>query len=368
MDIILYIILSVYFLEHLILFIGVLKNKKAPAVSYTDSNYPFISLIVAGRNEEKNISRTIESLLRLDYPKDKLEVILVNDNSEDLTGEIMQSYLKNNSHFRYILTGNLESRLKGKTRALANAIKQSQGEFIFTTDADTIVKPTWLKEMVSYFDEQTGVVSGYSIMENPKNLNSGIQGFDWLYLLSIAAGADGIDNQISCVGNNMGYRRSAYDEVGGYENIKFSVTEDFMLLQTIRKKTKWKTRFPVNNKTVNYTLPCNSFIELYRQKKRWAKGGLDSDSLGITAGIVAFVGSALVLFGWLLFGWKAYFVFLAGKILADIIFTLVVVSELKSWKLYLYFIPFEIYFTLYVFTVPFILLLDRKVIWKNQKF
>ncbi len=353
----------IYFVEHFIFLIGLQKNLRYPFNS--NSEIPFVSVIVAAKNEEACIAQCIESLLKLDYPKEKLEIIVVNDRSTDRTADIMKSYTPDNPELKYIEIKEESGKLKGKTNALSVSINQAKGEIIFTTDADIEVKPSWIKEMVKYYENDTGLVSGYSII-HPDGFSQGIQAIDWIYLLTIASGSDGINKQISCVGNNMSYRRKAYDEVGGYENIKFSITEDFMLLQTIRKKTKWKTKFPVNIKCVNYTLPCVTFRELYNQKKRWARGGLDASFTGLLAGAVAWLGGAVTLLGWLA-GFKIYLILLAGKIITDLFFTLPVIIKFKEYKTLLYLPFFEIYFAVYVFLMPFILLFDSKVTWKEQK-
>jgi cellulose synthase/poly-beta-1,6-N-acetylglucosamine synthase-like glycosyltransferase len=370
MDIIIYIIFSLFFIEHLILFIGLTKNLPVPSENRSSNKnfeLPFISIIVAARNEEKVIEPCIKSLVDIDYPHDNFEIILVNDRSTDGTGSIMKKYSSTPySNVKYLEIEETQSKLKGKTNALFNAIKTAKGEFIFTTDADIEVKPTWVKEMIKYYDDNIGVVSSYSVMK-PEDLNSGIQSLDWIYLLTIAAGSFGLNQPISCVGNNMSYRRCAYDEVGGYEKIKFSVTEDFMLLQTIRKMTKWKSKFPLNNECMNWTLPCTSFMELYRQKKRWTKGGLDASWAGLLAGGLAWLVSAAFLFGWIFASLKIYILFLILKLIIDLVFTLPAVNAFKIPKVYLYIIPFEIYYALYVFFAPFIVLFDRKVVWKEQK-
>ena len=366
METALYIIIFIYFAEHLVYFFGMLVNLKKGKAEFSEKTYPFVSVIVAARNEETNIGVCIESLLKLDYPRDKLEIIIMNDRSTDRTGEVVRSYLSSNPELVCMEAVETEGRLKGKTRALVQAIKKSKGEIIFTTDADCTVKPSWVKDMVKYFDKNTGVVNSYTIIE-PQNVYWGFQSFDWLYLLSIASGADGINNQLSCVGNNMSYRREAYDEVGGYENIKFSVTEDFMLLKTIRDKTKWKVKYPVNENIVNYTLPCADSKELYRQKKRWGKGGLDIRITGFFVGLIGWSSAAAVLFGWLFAGLEVYLLFVISKLLIDTLFVLVPAVKFKMYKVFIYLIPFEIYFALYAFFMPFILLFDRQVVWKEQK-
>jgi cellulose synthase/poly-beta-1,6-N-acetylglucosamine synthase-like glycosyltransferase len=364
MDIAIFTLLGIYLLEHLLLYAGLLVNtKKADNAA---AELPFVSVIVAARNEEDNIAACIRSLIQVDYPQEKLQVILVNDRSTDKTKDIMLSYTNENKILTYLDTTNtVIGNLKGKTNALAMAIGEAKGEIIFTTDADIMVKPSWIREMMKYYDSKTGVINSFSTIL-PKNFFRGLQSFDWLYLLGLASGGDGLGHPISCVGNNMSYRKSAYDEVGGYEKIKFSVTEDFMMLQSIMKKTKWKSKFPVNIDIVNETYACLSLKELYRQKKRWATGGLDAHSAGMIAGAMAFLSGLVILFGWIA-GLKPYIAFVISKTVIDAFFVFPVVKEFKMWKAYLYLPFFELYFAVYVFLMPFILLFGGKVVWKEQK-
>jgi cellulose synthase/poly-beta-1,6-N-acetylglucosamine synthase-like glycosyltransferase len=357
LEIILLTVLTLYFLEHLVIFIVLQKSFNLSSVNHE----PTVSLIVAAKNEEENIAKCIDSLLKLKYPAQKLEIIVINDNSIDRTGEIIRSY---GDRIKYIET-EASANLKGKANALAQAIKKSTGEMIFTTDADCIVNPSWVTEMVKYYDERTGVVCSYSLPE-PRNLFWGVQSFDWLYLLTLSSGSAGLNDQLSCVGNNMSYRRKAYEEVGGYEKIKFSVTEDFMLLQTIKRKTKWGTRFPVNLNILNYTLPCMSLKELYRQKKRWGRGGLDINWFGYLVGFIGWASAVVIIFSWLFVSLKLYLIFLLSKTLIDFLFTFPVIKRLEYYSLIALLIPFEIYFAIYAFLLPFIVSFGS-VVWKNQK-
>lgn len=367
MDIFIIGIFVLYSIEHLIISLGLLKSFKPAAIRFNAPNdFPSVSLIVSAKNEEKNIGSCIESLLKLNYPEKKLEIIIINDCSDDTTGDIIRSYSEKFSNIKYFEPEGKIAHLRGKANALAQAIKKSSGEIIFTTDADCIVKPSWIKELIQYYDSKTGVVCGFSIPKT-KFLFWGIQSFDWLYLLSLSSGSAGLNDQLSCVGNNMSFRRSAYEDVGGYENIKFSVTEDFMLLQTIKRKTNWKTKFPVNLNTLNFTLPCLTFKELYRQKKRWGRGGLDINWFGWCFGVIGWLMSVSILLGWIFVGLKFYIVLLLLKFLIDFFLTFPVIFRFKIYYLFLYLIPFEIYFTFYAFSLPFAIILDPVTIWKNQK-
>ncbi|MCI0716688.1 MAG: glycosyltransferase [Chlorobi bacterium] len=363
MDIVIFTILGLYVLIHLALLAGLLKNTKKTV----KSNYePKVSIVICAKDEEDNIGDCIKSLLELDYQKEKLEIILVNDRSVDKTKDIMTSYASRNPVLKYVEITESVGKLKGKANALAQALKTATGEIIFTTDADIKVNKKWVREILSYYDEDTGVVSGYSVIE-PKNLVWGVQSVDWLYLLSVASGGDGIGIPISCVGNNMSYRRKAYDEVGGYEDIKFSITEDFMLLQNISKKTSYKTKFPIDNDTINLTLPCITLSQLFRQKKRWAAGGLGEPNLGVLVGVFSWIMGAVLLSGGAYLSLQTYLIFIIVKLVSDSFFLFPAVKEFKMFKTYLYIIAFEVYFAIYVIVTSILLATGRGVVWKDQK-
>jgi len=357
------IIICLYVLLHFAMFIGVLRNRKKPQNPFFE---PKISIVISAKDEEDCIESCILSLLQLNYPKDKLEIVLVNDRSFDRTKEIMTKYASTNPHIKYVEITEERGKLKGKANALAQALKKATGEIIFTTDADIEVNKQWLREVLKYYSEKTGVVSGYSVIK-PKNLFWGLQSVDWLYLLTVASGGDGIGIPISCVGNNMSYRKKAYDEIGGYESIPFSVTEDFMLLQKIHKTGNYKTHFPVNKDTMNITLPCLTLKQLIRQKKRWSKGGLGEPNMGMLVGLFSFLTGIILLFGWLFVGWQSYLILLAAKTVSDFLFLFPAIKEFKLARAYLYLIFFEYYFALYVVVLPFLLLFDWKIVWKDQK-
>lgn len=363
MEILIFIILGAYLLTHFIMLAGILNNSKKPVNAAYE---PKVSIIICAKDEEESIEDCIISLLNLDYPKEKLEVILVNDRSVDKTKEIMTGYVSKNPSLKYFEVTETHAKLKGKANALAQALKSAAGDVIFTTDADIEVNTKWVKEILKYYDENTGVVAGYSVIK-PIGFFSTLQSADWLYLLSVASGGDGIGIPISCVGNNMSYLRKAYNEIGGYETIPFSVTEDFMLLQKIHKDGGYKTRFPVNNNTKNITLPCLTLTQLIRQKKRWAAGGIGEFNMGILIGALGWLTAIVMLAGWAFIDLRSYVLFFAAKLIADALFLLPAIKEFKMYKIFLYMPFFEVYYALYVLLTSVLLAVDRKVVWKDQK-
>jgi hypothetical protein len=141
-----------------------------------------------------------------------------------------------------------------------------------------------------------------------------------------------------------------------------------MLLQKIHKETKFsKTKFPVNNETKNITLPCLSLTQLFRQKKRWAAGGMGEFNFGIVVGAFSWLTGTVVLAGWAFMSLETYLLFLITKLLTDTIFLLPAISEFKLHKVMIYMIPFLFYFALYVLVTSVLLVIDRKVVWKDQK-
>ena len=163
------IIIAIYFALHLMFFAGL---KKSESIVMNDSDFlPLVSIIVAARNEEHNIVSCINSLKRLNYTKGKYQVILVNDNSTDRTEEFM---LKETSGFSEFLILNTKdshnSKLKGKVNALSYGISKSTGELYMMTDADCEVPPDWIKDTVQYYNSDTGLICGFTMIEYSKSI------------------------------------------------------------------------------------------------------------------------------------------------------------------------------------------------------
>lgn len=353
---------SLYFIQLIIFSIG--AGKKYPKIK--DEKLPNITVVVAARNEENNILDCLNSLDRLIYPNDKIEIIIVNDHSTDRTGEIIESFIKDKPKFRTIIPKEQIGSLKGKTNALANAIKLAKGEIILTTDADCIVSPTWAKTLVSYYQDDVGFVGGFTTQQD-YNVFAGMQAIDFVFLLTVAAGAQNLGKPLSCIGNNMSYRKSAYDEIGGYENLPFSVTEDFIMLMAIHKLKKYKIIYPLDPGGLVVSKPCPNIKTLYWQKKRWGVGGTESDIVGYLVMAWGYISHAAMLLTPFLFSFTALYLCIF-KLFIDYFFVYPVFKKLKLKLKLTHFLAFEIYFIIYVILLPFIVLPNRKVKWKGREY
>lgn len=327
---------------------------------------PFVSVVVAARNEEDNIAACLQSVLHQSYPKDKFEVIVVNDNSTDNTENICLELAKSHGNLVYVRARE-DSTLRGKTNALDHGVSKARGDVILVTDADCTVPQTWIEWTAKRYGEDVGIVGGMTI-QKASNGFEGMQSLDWAYLLGLAASAVAFGNPLSLIGNNLSFRKTAYEGVGGYRKIPFSVTEDFMLFQSIVKTRKWNHLYPVDPRVLVVSQPCSTLKELVRQKHRWGKGGLDMKPSGMLIMAAGFGTHVLVL---LTFLFGSFFIAATGlmvKFIADYFFLYAVLKRLERTDLLKYFYWFEIYFISYVLLLPFVAFFGGKVIWKGRTY
>lgn len=362
----LYAVFIIYFILHFILFIGFLRSRKflyrvAPPLRKK------VTVVVAARNEEENITSCIESLKALNYNPELLQIIIVNDSSTDNTLNLIESHTRHHPQFKIIdLSETSNTKLKGKLNALNEALKVATGEIIMLTDADCVVPPDWISETVMYYTDNVGMVCGYTRIKEEKSLFSKLQTLDWLYLQSLAAYSSGINQTLSSIGNNFSYSKDAYQAVGGYENIKVSITEDLALLRAIDAIGKYKILYPINYKRMVITKPCKNLKELLRQKKRWFRGGFGINTLGYILGIVMYITNFVLLTGFLYLPIEFYLFLIAIKFISDLLIIIPPYFLLKFKKLMIYFLLFEIYFAIYGVLLPFTFIGGAKVIWKER--
>jgi cellulose synthase/poly-beta-1,6-N-acetylglucosamine synthase-like glycosyltransferase len=361
LEIIFLILVSGYFLISASLVIG--AKKTFPQL--LEDQLPSISIVVAARNEEANILSCLDSLDNLIYPDEKLEIILIDDASSDSTLKITTDFIHGKHKFRVILLEENDSiLLRGKVCAMAEGIKLAKGEIIITTDADCVVDPLWAKTIASYYAGNVGVVNGFT-SQTAKNSFSGMQAIDIIYLLFIAAGTINLGKPVSCIGNNMSFRKKAYEETGGFEKLPFSVTEDFLLLNSIHKLNKYEVIYPLTKDSLVISKPASTFRELFNQKKRWAVGGIDTPPIGTGLMLWSFLTNLFLLLTPLFFS-ASWFYLAFFKVAIDFFVLLPVHQRLGLQKNLKYFLVFEIYYILYVLVLPFAVLFNKKVKWKDR--
>ena len=233
------ILLAVYlFIQAInLLVVRIIGFDKTP--NQLSSSLPTLAILVAARNEAGNLPQCLQSLVKLDYPKHLMEIWVGNDQSEDATEQIIDEFV---SQYPFIKKLNITENIglaKGKANVLAQLAHKSSASFFLITDADIQVNTQWAKTMLGFFNHDTGIVSGTTVVNHCGYLNP-MQQMDWLYFMGLLLTFNRFKIPSTAVGNNMAIKREAYFATGGYENISFSVTEDFSLFKAVRN-IGWNT-------------------------------------------------------------------------------------------------------------------------------
>jgi len=357
---------SIYFIIGMLIHIGLTKKYEKV------DRKPHVTILVAVRNEEKNLPFCLESLGKQTYPADCLQIILLNDRSSDASRQILLNYTERFSYMRLIDITEDQNGLKGKMNVIAQGMDHVKGEIILITDADCRVPETWVSEMVTYFADSVGLVCSLTVIEHfvkKSELFGYIQTLDWLFLQTIAAGTAGINLPVSVLGNNYGFRKTAYDQIGGFRKIGFSLTEDMALLIAIAKYTTYEIVYPLNRRSMIQSLPLNHIHDFLQQRKRWLSGGLKAPLWGWVLMLTSFLVHLFIMINLLMFNFNIP-VFCSLFLILGIDFSLLWRQMLKSGiiKIKRYFIAFEIFYIFYTIVLAIAIVFPGKIHWKERSF
>jgi cellulose synthase/poly-beta-1,6-N-acetylglucosamine synthase-like glycosyltransferase len=225
---------------------------------------PTATIVVPCFNEEESIFGTVESLLALDYPKNKLKIMIIDDGSTDNSWSLMQKY-KDNPIIELHKKEN-----GGKHTALNYAISKSKSDIIGCLDADSFVSPNALKDIAAYFsNEETMAVTPAIKIHEPDNILRMVQKVEYDWGIFLRKMLSFIDALYVTPGPFSFFRRKVFENLGSYK--KAHNTEDMemaMRLQTHGYKIKnCHTAFV-------YTIAPQNFSKLFIQRLRWTYGFL----------------------------------------------------------------------------------------------
>ncbi|MBO9701189.1 MAG: glycosyltransferase [Sporocytophaga sp.] len=268
-------VLLIYFLIYFIyiLFLFVFFERLKPYISNPPlSDKPLVSVLVAARNEEDNIGECLKALASMDYPEDKFEVLIGNDRSEDNTRSIILEFIKTHKKFKLLdITENV-GQAKGKANVLAQLARKANGEYLFITDADISIPENWVKEMLGNYKKSSGTVSGVTMIKG-ETLFAKLQSMEWMHAFGMVKAVSDQNIPVSAVGNNMMIPRRVYEETGGYENIPFSVTEDFELFKATLD-LGYDYQQLMGPGVLAFSKPLDSLKRLLNQRRRWMHGAV----------------------------------------------------------------------------------------------
>nr|WP_317170411.1 glycosyltransferase [Sphingobacterium chuzhouense] len=229
-----------------------------------------ISVLIAARNEEDNIARTLNCIVNQDFPKELLQIIVMDDHSTDNTAAIVASYA---SRGVTLLQLNEGDKLNSyKKLAISRAIAQASGEIIVTTDADCRMGTNWLRTVVSYFEEtEAYMVSSPVAYSEEKSYFERLQTLEFLYLIGLGAAGIGNKNPTTCNGANLAYRRDLFYEMGGFNGIdNLASGDDELFLHKVAEKYAEKIGFCKSKDAIVYTDAKATLSGFISQRRRWA--------------------------------------------------------------------------------------------------
>ncbi|MDO8509026.1 MAG: glycosyltransferase family 2 protein [Nanoarchaeota archaeon] len=230
-------------------------------------NYPSISFLVPAYNEQDSLEETIKSLIEIEYPASKKEIIIINDGSTDNTLKIAKSLQKKYSN---ILV--LDKKNSGKANSLNEALKIAKGELIAVVDADSYPKKDALINMVGHFqDLNVAAVTSRVLVKNKNNWLGKFQVMDYSIIAWTRKLLDFVDSVYVTNGPLSIYRKSVVKKLGGFD--PKNLTEDIEITWHILSEG-YNTRMSYN--AIVYTTVPESLKVWIKQRVRWNLGGLQT--------------------------------------------------------------------------------------------
>lgn len=262
-----FIFLALYF-ESFLLVTFLSKPARERRVAATNSTFsvaPQVAIIVSVWNEETTIGGTIESLLALEYPQDKLSLILVNDGSTDGTSTVLDRLA---SHPQITV---IHKEHAGKFATMNAGIEHASGaELIGFLDADSFVAPDALREIVAAFaDPKISAVTASMSIHKPQTLFQRIQHAEYALSISLRHVMASIDSLYVTPGPFSFYRQSVFTELGLFKHAYLA--EDMEMAMRMQRAG---LRIGNALRARVYTKGPPTFRRLLKQRIRWTTGFL----------------------------------------------------------------------------------------------
>ena len=288
------------------------KTEFTPKTSFT--------IVVPFRNEKENLPNLLHSISLLNYPKELVEVILVDDDSED-------EFRIQNLEFRIQMIKNVRKSNSPKKDAIETAIQIAKHDWIITTDADCLVQKDWLTIYDQYIQENEVEMVASGVCYIPKNgFLSAFQNLDFLSLQGATIGSFGINQPFMCNGANFAYSKSFFKELNGFQgNETIASGDDVFLLQKAVSFAPKKVGFLLAKESIVATKPVATWSDLFQQRVRWASKSTGYSSVyGKLLALVVFGGNLAWIVSFLLWlvgllDQNIFMLFVALKFLIDFI-------------------------------------------------
>jgi len=230
----------------------------------------FISVIIPVRNEEENISNLLRDIEAQNYPKNLLEVIIIDDDSTDLTVDVAQRCVVS---FKLLIIPKKKSLfLSHKKAAITQGVQIASGNYIVTTDGDCRVPPNWISSIdQTYQKTDSKFISGLVTFSDERSLFGKIQTIEFASLIGTGAASINAGFPNMCNGANLSFEKLAFAEVGGYEGFEnIQSGDDEFLMHKMHLAFPGKVSVLKDRSAIVTTTPKRTFVDFFHQRKRWA--------------------------------------------------------------------------------------------------
>ncbi|MEL6656600.1 MAG: glycosyltransferase [Bacteroidota bacterium] len=227
---------------------------------------PQFSILIPARNEAAGIQACLQSILMQDYPAHKMELIVIDDHSDDDTAaQVLQIEDERIQLIR------LADAVMGKKAALSAGIARAQAEIILTTDADCIFDRDWLKHIASAFQARHDMVLAPVQINANNQLLQSWQGLDVCGTLLLTGAAVAAGHPILANGANFAFRKTLFEQLNGFTgNLERASGDDIFLLQKAVQEPSVKIAFAFHRAAIATTAPVETWSQLFWQRLRWA--------------------------------------------------------------------------------------------------
>ncbi|MCJ8163327.1 glycosyltransferase [Pontibacter sp. E15-1] len=315
-----------------------------------------LSVIIPVRNEAANILMLLQDLDRQHYPKELIEVLVVDDHSEDNTVELIHEYVRGSKLNIRMLQLRDYPAMQLKKAAVQKGVELAQGELLVFTDGDCRVGQEWLRQYAYLYRlQQPYFISGPVCFHNTHSLFEKMQLVEFSSLIGIGGASIGMGRPNMCNGANLAYRKDIFDSVAGFAgNEGIASGDDEFLLHKVHEQYPGKVAFLKNSKAIVYTSARKTLISFVSQRVRWASKwkSYQSQRVQLVALAVFLVNFLLFLaLALLVFGSLPLWIFVAAyvaKFAVDFLFLRQILGFLGKQEYLWYMLPLQLVYVPYV--------------------
>jgi len=265
-------------------------DKKNNSIHYNFNNktIPFVSILIAAKNEEKVILKILNDLTNQNIDIDNYEIIVINDCSTDNTAKIVKELCKKRKNLKLLET---TTGKQGKKAALTLGLENAKGELIITTDADCRVGKFWIDSHLDCYSKTDANLIIGSVCVKSQSFVEKVLAVEYQSLIASTAGATGINRAFMCNGANLVFRKSIVESEKDIYNKNYTSGDDVFLLHKYKKIDRTKIFYNNSENSRVFTTLPKTVKEFISQRKRWVSkstGYKDFDAIAVSLIVFAF--------------------------------------------------------------------------------